>query len=168
MPFFGFLFFFVFVACLGIFSLINVWKYVKTRKVIYLKKLGVIWILPSLLLGLALYTHFPITKERVVGLYEIDENFYPGENSAWQKQHFSFEITEDDNFIFYEKLKDGSTIQVKGKIDWYRRSTPMLYRIILEQQHPLIDEHPTLYRGNRKFYYVFESKFGNMFYRKFK
>lgn len=46
----------------------------------------------------ALIINFIITKERVIGLYEIDENFYPGENSAWQKQHFSFEITEDDYF----------------------------------------------------------------------
>ena len=168
MPIFGFLFFLLFVILVGVFSLISIWKYVQTREVIYLKKLGVIWILPSILLGLALYAHYPITKERVIGLYEIDDNFYPGEHADWQKKHFSFEITKDDDFLFYERLKDGSTKLARGKIDWYRRSAPMLYRIVMEQDHPLIDEYPSLYRGNRKFYYVFESKFGNMFYRKVK
>ena len=153
---------------MGVFSLINVWKYVKTRKAIFLKILMAVWVFPAILIVLALYNHYPITKERIVGLYEIDENFYPGENAAWQKQHFSFEITIDNEFLFYERLKDGTTKTVRGKIDWYRRSPPMLYRIVMEHEHPLIDEYPALYRGNRKFYYVFESKFGNMFYRKVK
>ena len=168
MPIFGFLFFLLFAIFVGVLSLINIWKYVQTREVTYLKKLGVIWILPGILLGLALYAHYPITKERVIGLYEIDDNFYPGENAAWQKKYFSFEITKDDDFLFYERLKDGSAKLFRGKIDWYRRSAPMLYRIVMEQDNPLIDEYPSLYRGNRKFYYVFESKFGNMFYRKVK
>jgi len=167
-PFFGFLFFFIFVIFVGVFSFINVWKYVKKKEVVYLKKLGAILALPSILFGIALYTHYPITKKRVVGFYEIDESFYPGENAAWQKQLFSFEITKDNEFLFYERLKDGTTKTVRGKIDWYRRSPPMLYRIVLEHEHPLIDEYPALYRGNRKFYYVFDSKFGNMFYRKVK
>ncbi len=166
MPFFGFLFFFLFAIFVGVSSLINVWKYVKTRKVIYLKKLGVIWVLPSILVGLALYAHFPITKERVVGLYEIDSSFYPGRNSDWQKEHFTFEITKDDKFLFNEKLKDGSVKTVQGVIEWYRESPPMLFRIVMEQEHELVDQYPALYRGNRKSYYVFESKFGNMFYRK--
>lgn len=38
--------------------------------------------------------------------------------------------------------------------------------MVMDGKHPLIDQYPALYRGNRKFYYVFESKFGNMFYRK--
>ena len=168
MPFFGFVFFFIFIILVGVFSLINIWKYVKTKEPIYLKKLGLIWVLPSILGGLALYGHYPITKERVVGLYEIDESFYPGKNAAWQKKYFSFEITKDNEFLFNERLKDGSIKTVRGEIEWYRRSPPMLYRIVMEHEHPLIDQYPALYRGNRKFYYVFESKFGNMFYRKVK
>lgn len=168
MPFFGFLFFLFFAIFLGVYSLVNIWKYIKTKELVHLKKLGIAWLLPCILLGLALYAYFPITKDRVVGLYEIDTSFYPGENSDWQKKNFSFEITEDNEFIFNEKLKDGSTKAVRGKIEWYRQSTPMLYRIVMNQEHPLIDQYPALYRGNRKFYYVFESKFGNMFYRKVK
>lgn len=166
MPFFGFLFFFVFVLFLGISTLIYTWKYLRTREVNHLKKLGLIWIFPSLLIGIALYAHFPITKERVIGHYQIDSSFYPGENADWQKAYFSFDITEDNQFLFHEKLRDGSVKTVRGNVVWYRQSPPMLYRIAMDHEHPLIDEYPALYRGNRKFYYVFESEYGNMFYRK--
>lgn len=166
MPFFSFLFFFAFVFFVAISTIVYTWKYFKTKEVAFLKKLGLVWVFPSILLGAAFYAHFPITKERVTGLYQIDTSFYPGENANWQKAHFSFEITEKDEFLFYEKLKDGSVKAVRGKVIWYRRSRPMLFSIDMEHEHPLIDEYPSLYRGNRKFYYVFESKFGNMFYRK--
>ncbi|MBF7073585.1 hypothetical protein ISG33_09285 [Glaciecola sp. MH2013] len=110
--------------------------------------------------------NYPITKDRIVGSYSIDINFYPGSDATWQKEHFSFEITENDKFLFHEKLKDGNIKTIKGSIEYYRNAPPFLFRIHLEEYHPLIDEYPSLYRGNRKFYYVFESKFGNMFYRK--
>ncbi len=129
-----------------------------------LKLIGIlVLITPALLL---LYKYYPITKERIVGTYEIDTNFYPGANAKWQKQHFKFKITEDDKFLFYEKLRDGSYKITEGEMVWYRNSSPMLFRINIDSPHPLIDTYPGLYRGNRKFYYVFESKFGNMFYRK--
>ena len=167
MPFFGFLFFLIFAAFIGIYSIIYIYKYVRTREVVYLKKLGLTWVLPSALIVLGLYHHYPITKNRIVGHYEIDTNFYPGKNAEWQKELFSFEITENE-FLFHEKLKDGSIKTSKGKVEWYRNSPPMLFRINMGKSHPLIDEYPALYRGNRKFYYVFESNFGNMFYRKVK
>ena len=166
MPFFRFLFFFAFFVFVAVSTIVYTWKYLKTREVVFLKKLGLVWIIPSILIGVAFYAHFPITKARVIGLYQIDTSFYPGENANWQKAHFSFEITEKDEFLFYEKLKDGSVKAIEGKVIWYRRSPPMLFRIDMEHAHPLIDEYPSLYRGNRKFYYVFKSKFGNMFYRK--
>ena len=166
MPIFGFLFFIVFVLIVSLFTFIYIWRYVKTKESLHLKKLAVIWVLPCFLIGMALYTHFPITKDRIIGVYEIDNGFYSGADADWQKEHFSFEITQESEFLFHEKLKDGSIKTVRGKIDWYRRSPPMLFRIAMGKEHPLIDQYPTLYRGNRKFYYVFESKFGNMFYRK--
>lgn len=168
MAFIGLLVFLVFVIFVGVFTFLNIWKYARTKQGIYLRKLGGIWLLPGVLIGFALYAHYPITKERIVGVYEIDSSFYPGVNSDWQKEHFTFEITENDEFLFNEILKDGSTNTVEGKVEWVRRSPPMLYRIVIEQEHPLVDHYPTLYRGNRKFYYVFDSKYGNMFYRKVK
>ena len=108
-----------------------------------------------------------MTQDRIVGAYQIDTDFYPGTNAEWQREHFYFKITSDDQFVFFEKLADGSYKTIEGKVDWYN-SSPSKFRIVVEQPHPLIDEFPTLYRGKRKFYYVFDSEFGNMFYRKVK
>jgi len=166
MPIFGILIFLIASIWLGITTIVNLFRFSQTRDRKYLKKLGIVWFLPIVICLIVLYHHYPITKDRVIGTYKIDTNFYPGSNAEWQRNHFSFEITENDDFIFYEKLKDGSQKAITGKIEWYRNSPPMLYRISLSEPHPLIDEYPALYRGNRKFYYVFESKFGNMFYRK--
>jgi len=141
---------------------------VKNKQTDNLTKLALVWLLPLLIICISLYSYFPITKDRVIGLYKVDKSFYPGENSEWQSEYFSFEITSDDKFLFHEKLKDGSIKTITGNIHWYRNSPPMLFRIELLEKNSLIDEYPALYRGNRKFYYVFESKFGNMFYRKVK
>lgn len=166
MPSFGIFLFLLLVVATGLYSIVLIWNYIKTKDLSYVKKLSTILILPGVVIGFSLYSHFPITKERVIGTYEIDNRFYPGKNSDWQKDHFFFEITKGNEFIFNEKLKDGSIKTVRGRVEWYRDKPPMLYRIIMDNEHPLIDPTPVLYRGKRKFYYVFESKFGNMFYRK--
>ena len=168
MPVLGLLIVLPFVMFVGINTLLLLWKYIKTRQKIYLRKLGFLWVVPSIIIGFVLYSYYPITKDRVIGLYEIDNNFYPGPNANWQKEHFSFEITKEGEFLFKEKLKDGSVKVSSGKIHWYRKSPPMLYRIFMREEHPLIDTYPALYRGKRRHYYVFETKFGNMFYRKVK
>lgn len=166
MPLFGLLFLLIFIGVVVVYTIIYVSRYARTRKLVHLNKLAIVWILPCFLIGLALYASYPITKKRVIGTYEIDDRFYAGENAQWQKKHFYFEITEDDLFLFHERLKDGSHKTVRGNIQWYRQSPPMLFRIVIDGDHPLIDEYPALYRGDRKFYYVFQSRFGNMFYRK--
>ena len=40
------------------------------------------------------------------------------------------------------------------------------FRIIVAETHKLIADYPTLFREKFYFYYVFESTFGSMFYRK--
>lgn len=110
-----------------------------------------------------------IPKNRIYGKYKIDRSFYPGKNAEWQHELFHFEIAENDNFIFYEQLADGSYKKTEGVIVWYRRSSPFLFRIETRDgkllDTPLIDPFPSLYRGCCRFYYVFESEYGNMFYR---
>lgn len=166
MPFFGFLFLVSFSILVFSLTIIKVVKYAKTRQSIHLKKLALIWLLPLMLVSVVVFNHFPIDKDRIVGTYRIDTSFYPGENATWQHKHFHFEITDDDKFIFYEKLADGSYRETVGSIYYFKKSPPMLFRIYLKKPHELIDNYPSLYRGNRKFYYVFESAYGNMFYRK--
>ncbi len=168
MPFLGFILFLIFCLVIMVYTLIHSIRFIKTREMKHLRSLGLLWIVPGVLIGLVLYARFPITKERIIGTYKIDTHFYPGKNADWQHKHFFFEITKDDQFIFYEKLKDGNYKKDIGEVVWIRHSHPMLYKIVMDKPHPLIDAHPALYRGNRKFYYVFQSKFGNMFYRKVK
>jgi len=100
MPSFGILIFLILASLISIYTIRYIWLYIKTRNSTNLKKLGAIWFLPGILIGLAMYAHYPITKDRIVGVYEIDTNFYPGKNANWQKEHFFFEITEDDTFLF--------------------------------------------------------------------
>ena len=90
-------------------------------------------------------------KGRIYGKYEIDRDFYSGENADWQHQIYSFDITNNDEFIFSEKLSDGRKRKVFGKIEWYRNSAPYLFRIKVANSS-LIDEYPGHYRGNCKFY----------------
>ena len=130
-------------------------------------KSGVILILLFLLFGIAggTYKWCEVPRSRIYGKYEIDRKFYPGGNADWQHSLFNFQITKNDEFIFTEKLKDGSRKDIRGNIEWYRISTPHLFKIA-GTTSSLIDEYPSHYRGNCKFYFVFQTKYGNMFYRK--
>ena len=166
MPSLGILFFFIFILGLIVLTIVTFLHLYGSLEIENDEYLAYIWAIPVTAVFALQYFSFPINKERIVGVYRIDSNFYPGKNADWQHEHFSFEITENDDFIFFEKLRDGTQKPHLGKVIWLREREPMLYRIVMDDPHPLVDEYPTLYRGNRKFYYVFESKFGNMFYRK--
>ena len=115
--------------------------------------------------GSVAYKWCEIPRSRIFGKYEIDRTFYSGENANWQHEIYSFEITKDNEFKFSEKLKDRSDRDTSGKIHWYRNSPPHLFRID-GANSPLIDTHPSHYRCNCKFYFVFQTKYGNTFYRK--
>ena len=168
MPSFAYLLFIILSGFVLTGTIIYLIGYIKTKEIKNLIKLGLIWVFPIYLIFLIFNNHHPINKKRIIGTYKIDTRFYPGPNADWQHNHFWFEITQNNQFLFHEKLKDGSTKTITGKVEWYTESTPTLFRIHLLKEHPLIDLRPTLYRGNKKFYYVFESEFGNMFYRKIK
>ncbi|MEO0425392.1 MAG: hypothetical protein AAF184_23870 [Pseudomonadota bacterium] len=108
-----------------------------------------------------------VPRWRLNGCYRIDQSFYPGENAEWQRAHFAFEVTADREFYFYERLKDGAVRTTReGMVHFYRDTAPHLFSIEIDARHPLVDPHPSHYRGRLRFYFVFESAFGNMFWRK--
>lgn len=149
------------------YTLFRFFKLFTTGDTVHLKIIAGIWFLPFILIVAAIINKpVSLSKNDIVGTYEVDSEFYPGDNADWQKQLFSFVITENDEFWFFERLADGSYKQIKGDLQYYRNAHPMLYRIVLDHPHKLIDEYPTLYRQRFGFYYVFDSAFGNMFYRK--
>lgn len=99
-------------------------------------------------------------------MYEIDTSFYPGKNANWQKEHFRFQVKQDDTFIFYDRLADNSEREYHGSITWAHQN-PEKWSIQMNESHHVIDPHPVLYRNQKQIYYVFRSKlFGNMFFRK--
>lgn len=143
-----------------------------TRNRSALKILGIIWSGALVLLvagSIADNLRKPIvlTKEKIVGEYRIDTSFYPGKNAQWQHDHFKFIITRDDSihFIVLNDQQKPSKIY-NHKID-YHFGPPDRWSINADNAYHVIKSPPTLYRGHKKFYYVFESpKYGNMFFRK--
>lgn len=149
------------------YSVFKIVKCLTSKDRSHLKPVFFIWILPVCLIVFdAINSLKSIDKNDIVGTYEIDKAFYPGSNANWQNSIFSFVINEKYEFFFYEKLADGNFKVIKGKVEFYRNSKPALFRIVLAKPHHLIDIHPALYRQKFNFYYVFETSFGNMFYRK--
>ncbi|MDP5215528.1 hypothetical protein ORJ66_21010 [Pseudoalteromonas tunicata] len=163
------------VVSILIYSVYQLIKYFTSRNKNHLQKLAILWC-TLLVLFLVLFTYAQInapvafTKEHVIGSYQIDTSFYPGKNSEWQKKHFRFEITQNDEIILFERLKDGSELKYVNKIKW-NMGPPFKWSILIKEQHHILDSRPTLFRSinNKKFYYVFKSQnFGNMFFRKVK
>ena len=107
-----------------------------------------------------------LNKGDIIGIYKIDESFYPGKNAKWQREHFWFEITDKEELILHEILDDGYSVTLHGKVKWIN-GRPEMWSVKMEENHHLFSSDPTLYRGPSKFYYVLNSsKFGNMFFRK--
>ncbi|NQZ90183.1 MAG: hypothetical protein HRT54_21685 [Colwellia sp.] len=147
------------------------WHFYKTKNKQFLYKFSVLWLTPicfiSLLMLFAWFnglTH--VDKQRIVGSYEVDTKFYPGKNANWQKEHFRFEITEDNKFYLFVRLADKSENVYQGYVKW-ANETPEKWSITMDNPYHIIDKHPVLYRSKFDYYYVFRTqKFGNMFFSK--
>ena len=107
-----------------------------------------------------------LTKEKIIGIYRIDTGFYPGQNANWQYDHFRFTITPTDSIYFYLINKDSIVKKYNWKLD-YSIGPPSLWKIKTDSTYHVTKYPPTLFRGHKRFYYVFRSdKYGNMFFRK--
>ncbi len=145
--------------------------YFKTKNKTALKIVGTLWCFATLTVIIAtITTNFDkpirLTKEDIVGDYRIDKNFYPGKNADWQYDHYRFTITPTDSIYFYVTHKDTILKIFKWKLK-YSSGPPDLWRIQSDTVYHVTKYQPTLFRGHRKFYYVFHSDiYGNMFFRK--
>jgi hypothetical protein len=163
-----FLFLFITMTVKTISQLI---RYYKTKNNTHLFAVLKIWLLPTSVISILLILGWLnsltlVDKDKIVGIYEIDNEFYPGKNADWQKSHFRFQIKEDSTFILFSRLADKSEKQYIGKISWANEATEK-WSVKMLNPHHVIDNHPVLYREKFGFYYVFRSKrFGNMFFRK--
>lgn len=144
-----------------------------SQKKMYGELLGCIWggifcliLLVSILK--VFWTKKKVERHDIYGTYVIDRTQFPGRQADWQYNHFRFEITKQDELIFYQtngaKIIHADTAKVEF-LTQYRNN-----RIYIERSrgmHHIISQSPTLYRQVWSFYYVFRSPhFGNVFFRK--
>ena len=114
-----------------------------------------------------LRTPIRLTKADIIGEYRIDTNFFSGTNAKWQYDHYRFTITTNDSIYFYVTNKDTIIRILKEKIS-YSLGPPDLWKVQGDTTTYHVTKYPpTLYRGHKKFYYVFNSEhYGNMYFRK--
>lgn len=112
-------------------------------------------------------TPIRLTKADIIEEYRIDTNIFSGTNAKWQYDYYRFTITTNDSIYFYVTNKDTIIRTFKEKIS-YSSGPPDLWKVLSETiTHHVIKYQPTLYRGHKKFYYVFKSDhYGNMCFRK--
>jgi hypothetical protein len=151
--------------------LLLIWLF--TRKKIFAQLIAIMWVgIIRLYLALSVLSFFWKKKEvehsDICGEYIIDRKQFPGIQADWQYNHYSFEITKQNKFLFYCRNKDKIIKTYKGKVEFVTGyNSPRLIIHVDTPKHHVIEEKPTLYREVWNFYYVFKSpKYGNMFFSK--
>jgi hypothetical protein len=138
------------------------------------KPLGIvilIWAATCLLLFFAILAEgyrkpIPLSKADIVGHYQIDTTFYTGKNARWQYNHYRFTISSGDSLYFQVFNNDTIIKSFQEKIK-YSSGPPVLWQLENDSVYHVINHAPTLFRGRKKFYYVFYSDYyGSMFFRK--
>ena len=166
-----FIFFIAIVLCAVVLLLLLGWGI--TKNIIFGKLIGVVVFgVVAVILTVSILRLFTFKKEvtqgDIYGTYVIDRTKFPGKQADWQYNHYRFEITRQNEFLFRltDKEKVIRTFRGKAVFSPYYK----IPRIVLQVDSPsyhIINETPTLYRTVWSFYYVFYSpKFGNVFFTK--
>lgn len=144
-----------------------------TRKVLYGKVLGFIWLLILILMVFSFLINAITEKKKLrrkdfTGGYIVDRSFFSGRNANWQYDTFKFEIKENDSLYFY--IMEGGRPVKKIVATIKTLDIYPSHRLIINVSAPrshLIDSIPTIYRDGSSFHLIFNSsKFGNMYYKK--
>lgn len=167
---FGFNLFFIFILVPLTGILLIAW--LLSRKLWIGKILGFIWLG---IFGLALLSGIiqwltsktELDKDDYYGEYVINRDYFKGEQTDWQYNHFRFEITDEDSIFFYVTDKEKILKTYRGTI---KTTTPYSSaRLIIEMEEPthhILTSNPTTYRSAWNFYLVFKSpKFHNVFFK---
>lgn len=158
---FGFNLFFalILIPLTGILFLI----WVLTKKNIFGKALGIIWIGVIVLVILSvtvqqLTDKKELEKKDYYGQYIVNRNYFSGKQADWQYEHFRFEIKDNDSIYFYVTNKEKIVKTYKGTV-----TTKKLYRSdrpVINMEQPtnhILTSNPTTYRSAWSFYLVFYS-----------
>jgi hypothetical protein len=135
--------------------------------------LALIWMGIFGLILLVTIIHFltgkkELERDDIYGEYIIDRSKFPGKQADWQYNHFRFEITKQNEFLFHLTDKEKILKTYKGKVTFLEAySRPRIVLQVDTPGHHIIEDRPTLFRTVWSFYYVFNSpKFGNVFFTK--
>lgn len=116
------------------------------------------------------YEKIKLEKEDYYGEYVVNREYFAGEQSDWQYNHYRFEIKENDSIYFYVTDENKVIKTFKGIIETTDKNVYNSARLILkmnEPTHHIVSENPTTYRDIWNFYLVFHSsKYSNMFFIK--
>jgi hypothetical protein len=144
-----------------------------SQKEVYGKAIGFIWLcVLGLIVFLTIFSELTNKKDLIqndiYGEYIIDRSKYSGKQSDWQYNNFRFEITRQNDFLFYKTDKEKILKTYKGKVEFIDGfHSPRLLLKFDTSKLNILEQKPTLYRQVWTFYYVFNSsKFGNMFFTK--
>ena len=168
---FGFYLGFIFIILPLTGILLIVWAL--TRKKIFGKILGFIWLS---LIGLIFFSVIlqwltakkELEKEDYYGQYVIDRNYFKGKQANWQYNNFRFEIRKNDSIYFYLTENEKILKIYKGTISTVKpwNSERLVINMIQPTNH-IIKTNPTVYRSAWGFYLVFHSdKFNNIYFKK--
>jgi hypothetical protein len=109
-----------------------------------------------------------LQRDDICGEYVIDRTKFPGKQADWQYDHFRFEITKENKFLFH--ITEGDVIHKTdtGKVVFLEAcQRPRIILQVAPPRHHIIEDKPTLYSASVLFYYVFHSpRFGNVFFTK--
>ncbi|PUV25477.1 hypothetical protein [Sphingobacterium athyrii] len=109
-----------------------------------------------------------LKKEDYYGTYHVKRDLFPGEQTDWQYNTYTFEIKSNDS-IYFKVLRANKVSEIyRGKIETitpYRSARLKLYMDF--PTHHILDSDPTIYRNAWGFYLVFYSpKYNNVFFEK--
>jgi len=142
--------------------------YFTTRKKIALVLIGIFWCAPILAYFLRIWEPWQpliLKKTNFYGEFKIDTKFYPGKNSQWEYDHFTFKILDGDSFKLNILDQNKIIKTYSGKIAWNNNGPPWIIKI--ECAQPIFDQPIVLYRKINYFYFVWHSKkYKNMFFKK--
>ncbi|WP_222535427.1 hypothetical protein [Pedobacter polysacchareus] len=168
---FGFNLFFIFILIPLTIILLIAW--LATKKNIYGKAVGFIWMGVVGLVMISLMIHATMAKkilkkEDFYGQYIVDRSYFRGKQTDWQYDNFRFEIKENDSIYLYVTNKDKIVKTFIGTVTTLKPyGSERLVVNMQQSRHHIFESNPTIYRSTWIFYLVFNSpRFGNMFFKK--
>lgn len=154
-------------------TIIFLFAWLSTRKRIYGKAVGFIWlgmvgIIIVFVTIKALVSKKTLKKQDFYGQYIVDRNYFRGAQADWQYDNFHFEIKENDSVYLYATNEDRIRKKFIGTIKTLKQyGSERLVVNVKQPGHHIFQSNPTIYRSHWSFYLVFNSpRFGNMFFKK--